>query len=224
MTKDIVNLFPHIGCFGSVTIRNIHMAWLWTAESVGLPNVMHIMMISSWSQQKNYIDSAQEGFAILSKPILGRGLKTTTSNISILLACLQQDQCGTTSFVGCPRMMSGTYGCGYIDLSQYALTLNGSCVWTARSNVLECFYPRTLNEQNDYYFFAKAYYCAGSVSVSNCRWTDGTLKFKSNLIRPDYSDFTRTTLLKGKFLAAIFYKPYFCGVSIQKYTTEPSDS
>ena len=128
MTKDIVNLFPHIGCFGSVTIRNIHMAWLWTAESVGLPNVMHIMMISSWSQQKNYIDSAQEGFAILSKPILGRGLKTTTSNISILLACLQQDHCGTTSFVGCPRMMSGTYGCGYIDLSQYALTLNGSCV------------------------------------------------------------------------------------------------
>ena len=47
MTKDIVNLFPHTGCFGSVTIRNIHMARLLTAESVGLPNVMHTMMISS---------------------------------------------------------------------------------------------------------------------------------------------------------------------------------
>ena len=47
MTIDIVNLFPHTGCFGSVMIRNMHMARLWTTESVGLPNVMHIIIISS---------------------------------------------------------------------------------------------------------------------------------------------------------------------------------
>ena len=113
------------------------------------------------ASRKNYIDSAQEAFAILSKPILERGLKTTTSNISILLACLQQDQCGTTSFLGCPRIMSGTYGCENIDLSQYALTLNGSCVCINGQLDRMCSRVSThgrLTNRMIIIFFAKAYY------------------------------------------------------------------
>ena len=179
------------------------MARLWTAESVGLPNVMHIMMISSWLQQKNYIDSAQEAFAILSKPILERGLKTTTSNISILLACLQQDQCGTTGFLGCPRMMSGTYGCGYIDLSQYALTLNGSCVCINGQLDRMCSSVSThgrLTNRMIIIFLRRLIILPRIGKRFWLQMNGPDNKIYVALIRLDYSDFTRTTVLKGKIL------------------------
>lgn len=134
-------------------------------------------------------------FSILSKPILGRDVKTKTSNISILLACssrtnaklLYVDKRCYVKSIWCwavSLVVPDWQGIKAADHLSYAVTLSGPCVCVFVNGQLDRVSSRisilwrlTANKMTVDRFLRRLnialamIYKEGSINVSDCRWT-----------------------------------------------------